>query len=76
VICKDSGDETMLIDPYRRVMIPLNPAATKIWGLIDGARTVSAIVESVTDSFDVDGETAKRDVVDFLKELIRREMIR
>lgn len=76
ILYKELKEGPVLIDPYRRTLIRLNPAALEIWRLLDGERPVSAIIETILDSFEVDGETAKKDVTGFLKDLARREMIR
>jgi hypothetical protein len=76
IICKEFEEGPVLIDPYRRTLIKLNPTALEIWGLLDGERPVSMIVETIRDRFEVDDETLKKDVVIFLKDLIKLEMIR
>ncbi len=76
ILRKELEDGPVLIDPYRRVMIPLNHTAVDIWDLLDGEKAVGAITEEIMDRFEVDGKTAEKDVTGFLKELIKREMIR
>ncbi len=76
IIFKEMADGPVLIDPYRRTLISLNPAAFEIWQLLDGQRPVFGIVEALRDIFDVDEKELEKDTSSFLKELIKREMIR
>ena len=47
-----------------------------IWGLIDYSKTVNDIIISVVANYDIDYETAKRDILDFLNTLIKENVIR
>jgi hypothetical protein len=72
---KEVNGEPALIDPYRRTLVTLNPAAFVIWQLLDGRRSAADIIEQLKTEFEVDGKTLERDVLDFYKDLIVREMI-
>jgi coenzyme PQQ biosynthesis protein PqqD len=76
IIYKDLEDGPVLIDPYRRALIKLNPTALRIWQLSDGKHSAAAIVEMLKDEFEIDAESLEKDVIDFLKDLSRREIIR
>lgn len=75
IIEKDLPDGPVLIDPYRRVMVPLDPVGREIWRLIDGSQTIADMVRILGGTFDVGEETLRRDVTSFLRELAKREMI-
>ncbi len=47
----------------------LDDVADHIWQRIDGRTTVEEIVDSVTESFDVDRDTARRDLLAFMEAL-------
>ena len=53
----------------------LNPSGALIWELIDGKRKVSDLVERIREEYEVDEETAKKDVLDFLEELRVKDAI-
>lgn len=76
ILGKELDGEIVLIDPYRRTKVTLNPTAARIWGLVDGGHSTAEIVTALRDAFEIGEEEAKKDVVYFLKELARREMIR
>ncbi|MFA5100670.1 MAG: PqqD family protein [Candidatus Omnitrophota bacterium] len=75
ILYKEIGGEGVLIDPYRRTLVKLNPTAREIWLLLDGRRTCAGILEELKAVFDVDGRDLEKDVEGLLKSFIRREMI-
>ncbi|MGN1032668.1 MAG: PqqD family protein [Intestinibacter sp.] len=56
-------------------MITLNDVATYIWENVDECGTVDMLVEKILTEFDIDEETARRDVIGFTSELIKIGMI-
>jgi hypothetical protein len=47
----------------------LNEVASRIWNLIDEQRSVADIRDTIVDQFDVNKETAEKDLVAFLQQL-------
>ena len=47
---------------------PLNEVATLIWDMLDGTNDVSAIVAALCTQFEVDPETARADVEEFIEQ--------
>ena len=76
IIYKEINSVPSLIDPYRRTLVKLNPTAHKIWQLSDGEHSVADIVEILEAEFEIDAENLKRDMMFFLKDLLKREMIK
>lgn len=56
-------------------MIRLTDTAAFIWKQVDTAADLREITERVREEFDVDNETARRDVRGFLYELYIRRMV-
>ncbi len=56
-------------------MIHLTETAAFMWEQVDQAENLDGIMQAVMDEFEVDEETASRDVTGFLLELYVREMI-
>lgn len=75
IIYKELGDGPVLIDPYRRTLVRLNPVAQEVWQLLDGNHSVASIVDIMKNEFEVDAKILKKDVIGLLKDLIRREII-
>ena len=50
-------------------MISLNPVSAFIWQQLEQGRTQEQILGAVLEEFDVDRDTAKRDLQEFLQQL-------
>ncbi len=68
-------DEAILVDRDEREVLRLNPIGTEIWKTIDGKCTLTEIIDHVYQTFEVDRKRAQKDVLRFLKKLIRRELV-
>lgn len=76
VIYKELADGPALIDPYRRTIISLNGTALEIWRLLDGKNSVTEIISALRGIFDADEESLKKDVAVFLKDMVKRELVK
>jgi coenzyme PQQ synthesis protein D (PqqD) len=47
----------------------LNEVGTRIWQLIDGRTDTQQIIEAISREYEVTGEEATKDVIDFLERL-------
>lgn len=56
-------------------MITLNEVASFIWNNIDEYETVEKLISCILEEFDIDEETARKDVESFTNELIRMGMV-
>ncbi len=56
-------------------MIRLTETAAWIWSRVDTAEDLNEIIHGLTETFDIDTETAERDVYGFLGELYKRGMV-
>lgn len=68
------ADETLIV-PFRgtlaslRQIFALNPVAAFVWGRIDGATSLTAIVDAVLERFEVTREEAEADLLALIVEL-------
>ncbi len=53
----------------------LNPVATFIWEQANGQTKTEEMIEKICQEFEVDWETAKRDCLEFLGELVRKDLV-
>ena len=53
----------------------LNPVATFIWEQADGRINAKQMIEKICQEFEVDRDTAEKDCLDFLGELIRKGLV-
>lgn len=69
---RDVLGETTLVGPAENaVPRELNEVAARIWALCDGRRTVRDIAAVIVDEFEVEVGTARRDVADFVLEMLQ-----
>ena len=62
LVVRDSENEAVVLDKQRDLVHQLNPTAAFIWELCDGDHSVGEISEALAEAFEVDSETARRDV--------------
>jgi hypothetical protein len=74
LVTREIMGETLIV-PIRagaadlNALYVLNPTAASLWRQLDGSRTGDDLVDILVDSFEVDHETARRDVDEFLASL-------
>ncbi len=74
VVTRKSGDEYILVPVTDNIadmdsVYTLNETGAFIWDQINGHRTVSDIINNLTEEFDTNEETAKTDVLYFLEKM-------
>jgi hypothetical protein len=71
------GGEMVILSADDSSLYVLNAVGTAVWEAADGRTTVQAIVADVVcREFDVDGESAARDVDEFVRELSSHGILR
>ena len=71
------GGEMVILSADDSSLYVLNAVGTAVWEAADGRTTVQAIVADVVcREFDVDGESATRDVDEFVRELSSHGILR
>ena len=75
VLVERVDDETVLLDLDSGSYFALNDVGARIWELCDGDRSVDDIVSTITAEYDVDTETARRDVVELLSMLAEEQLL-
>ena len=68
-------DGAVIVSPTESVMHSLNPVGTRIWELADGTLTVSEILDTVLEEFDVTRDQAEKDIATFCQELSDKGML-
>jgi len=53
----------------------LNPMGSKVWELLDGEGSLAKTIAGVCDRFDVSPETARRDVVQLIREMLKAGLV-
>ena len=68
-------NQALVLTPQQSMAHELNETATWIWQQIDSEVTVSAIIEKMCQTFDIDHATAEKDIFQFVNEMTAQGMI-
>jgi hypothetical protein len=69
LLITDNGYATALLDQTSGTYLTLDPAAALLVQTLAAGGTTETAVRELTDHYEVDGESAKRDVADLLIDL-------
>jgi hypothetical protein len=73
---KTIGEETIILDTKINQQVhQLNELGTFVWQLCDGQHDIDFIIQKVCDEFEVDLNTATKDVHDFINDLDQKKLI-
>jgi len=64
-----------VVVPQRAAVEVLSQVGTRVWGLIDGCRTVAEILHQLAEEYEVDPRQLESDVREFVDSLERAEML-
>ena len=81
IVTRKTGNEYVLVPLANNIadmnrLFTLNESGAFIWELIDGEKNIRAIVERFTEEFDIESETATRDVLAFMENMSNYLIIR
>jgi len=68
-------DEIVMLSPDRGAYFGLNAVASRIWSLLGEPVTIDALCVALTAEYQVDELTCRREVLAFLRELDRAELV-
>jgi PqqD family protein of HPr-rel-A system len=75
LLCEELGDEMLVFDERNNAVHALNPTAALIFRCIDGQREVDSITRRMAKAFEIDFETAARDLRQALEDLDARALL-
>lgn len=65
------GEERVVMDVDCGVYISLDAVGARVWDLLDETQDLDALLDRITDEFDVSSETCRMEVTQFIDELVR-----
>jgi PqqD family protein of HPr-rel-A system len=68
-------DDLVVYDGRNGQAFVLNQTAARIWGLVDGSRTLDAMANELVASYGIEYERALADVQEFLKSVEERGLL-
>lgn len=74
IVTRKIDNETILVPVYKsskemNCIYTLNPAASKVWDLVDGKKSIGDIKEIVLEKFDATDEEADKELAGLFKDL-------
>jgi hypothetical protein len=75
-VFRDLDGEAVVLNLSTGIYFGLNEVGTRIWQLIDQFGELAAVHESLLREFEVDPDTASRDLIDLVAQLADRGLVR
>lgn len=72
---REIAGQYVLVRAPLSVMYTINEVGAVAWEAIEGAVTVQTLVDRVIKEFDITTETAEADVLEFLEDLAKNDLI-
>jgi hypothetical protein len=69
-------DEVVMLSPRAQAYFGLGTVGSEIWHAIEQPRRVDEICATLSQQFEIDAETCRREVLDFLNDLVERGLAR
>ena len=76
VLWKLIEDKVVLLDMDEGRAITLNEVGSHIWTALEKHKTQEELLQDVTSAFDIDENTARKDTIAFLDDMLKRDLIR
>lgn len=76
VVTRKTGNEYVLVPVTNNIadmnsVFTLNDTGAFIWEQIDGKKTLSEIIAAVTKEYDINSETALKDLLEFINNMTK-----
>lgn len=76
ITCTELDDKAVLLNLETKTYYTLNKPAIYVWQLLNNGINLSEIVRRVREEFEVDRETAEKNVCDLIDELVRERLVK
>jgi len=73
--CQQFDQESILLNIQTGIYFRLNELGGYIWPLLDGEHSIREIITSIVAEFDVSADTAEKDFLHFMDELLKEELV-
>ena len=68
-------NKTIVVNLDNSTFHTLNPVGSIIWENLDGKTPIKSIVKKISDEFNIDFDTAQKDCLEFINDLIEKNLI-
>ncbi len=74
-VSSDIGGETVILSIRAGIYYSLDAIGTRIWQLLQEARPVAVICDTLLEEYDVDRESCEQDLLDLLNNLMQAGLL-
>ena len=75
VMVRHVGDESVLLDLKTEQYMGLDDVSTRFWQLLTGGGSIQSAYETLLAEFDVEPQQLRKDLEEFIQELLRLGLI-
>ncbi len=75
LLSSEMDGETVMLDMVSGYYFSMDSVGGRIWQLLENTQTVAQLCETLQQEYEVDAETCAREVVEFLQELSKHQLI-
>jgi hypothetical protein len=75
VMARKVGDETVILDLVSGTYYGLDPLGSRIWQLLGGGLSLSAVCEKLLEEYDVSADVLQGDVLRLVGELRTKSLV-
>jgi len=76
VLCKDLGDEAVLLDLETETYFGLSPVGSRFWKLLTTTPTIRDAIAVMLEEYDVAPDELERDMGALIEDLVGRGLLR
>lgn len=69
------GGLAYVVDPATGELHGFNEVATRVWTLLDGARSLGDVITCIVEEYEIDRRTAETDVLELLEALSAKNLV-
>jgi len=75
VLFRQVGEESVLLNVKTNIYLGLDPVGTQMWKLVTTAESVQAAYETLLAEYDIDPDTLRHDLDEFLASLLEQSLV-
>jgi len=75
LVWRELDGETAIISSDNQALHTLTGVGSRIWSFLDGTHDIADIVSTISDEYQQDEETVKKDVTEYLEDLKKLNLL-
>jgi hypothetical protein len=76
IVSGKMDDEIVMMSIEQGEYYGINPVGSRIWELLEQPRTAAGLCDILLEEYDVPAEECRRDVLEFLRQLFARKLVK